>query len=92
METQTLNVIDFDTRGRLGTIQADVFRADKLLHSAGSYGWRVRECLDERGEQRHTIHTPCSLASVFAGLMVARKPTVILQKRIAQCSRDCYDR
>lgn len=48
MDTQPLNVIDPGTGRVLGTIEADIFRRDKLLHFAGSYGWRAWEALSER--------------------------------------------
>jgi hypothetical protein len=45
-------VIDPATGRVLGTIEADIFRVDKLLHFAGSQGWRAWEALSpkERAE------------------------------------------
>ncbi len=61
-ETQTLNVIEPATRRVLGTIEADIFRSDKLLYGAGSHGWRAWETLTEREraefglEQEDPVH------------------------------------
>lgn len=51
MTTEQLNVLD--SAGRvLGTVEVDIFRLDKLLHFAGSCGWKAYEALSpkERAE------------------------------------------
>jgi hypothetical protein len=57
METTILNVLDYCTDRLLGTIEADTFRSDLLLHFPGIHGWRAWECLTKKERQAMGLQT-----------------------------------